>query len=90
MAALGGSFDVQVLIITVFCSMILVIAGLLLFFKSVKQGDFEHGDRLSLLPLEEDEIAAEPATAAPPAPAHSDFNRREEGKGSLPDDVSKD
>lgn len=45
----------DVLIITVFCSLILVVAGLVLFVLRLRQGDFEHGDRLSLLPLEEDE-----------------------------------
>jgi hypothetical protein len=45
----------DVLKITVFISLILAIAGLVLFVSRVKQGDLEHGDRLSLLPLEEDE-----------------------------------
>ena len=45
----------DVLIITVFCSLILVVAGLVLFVLRLRQGDFEHGDRLALLPLEEDE-----------------------------------
>jgi len=41
--------------VTVFISLILAVAGLVLFVSRVKQGDLEHGDRLSLLPLEEDE-----------------------------------
>lgn len=41
----------NVLVITVFVSLILAIAGLLLFVSRVRDGDFEHGDRLSLLPL---------------------------------------
>ena len=45
----------DVLIVTVFASLILVVAGLVLFASRLRQGDFEHGDRLSLLPLEEDE-----------------------------------
>jgi hypothetical protein len=45
----------DVLKITVFISLLLAVAGLVLFVSRVKQGDLEHGDRLSLLPLEEDE-----------------------------------
>lgn len=44
----------EALIVTIFVSMVLVFLGLLLFAKSVKEGDFEHGDRLSLLPLEDE------------------------------------
>ncbi len=44
----------DVLIITVFVSLVLGIGALLLFLKGVRQGDFDHADRLSLLPLEED------------------------------------
>jgi cbb3-type cytochrome oxidase maturation protein len=49
----------DVLIVTVFVSLILVVAGLVLFVHRLRQGDFEHGDRLSLLPLEEDESAVD-------------------------------
>ncbi len=44
----------NVLIITVFVSLILVAAGLIFFVSRLRGGDFEHGDRLSLLPLDED------------------------------------
>jgi len=70
---------VEVLIITVFCSLILVIGGLLLFFRSVRQGDFEHGDRLSLLPLEEDDNAVA---------GEENKGNDAEGKGFLPDHLS--
>lgn len=52
----------DVLVITVFASLILVAAALIFLFKRVREGDFEHGDRLSLLPLEDD------APASPPEP----------------------
>jgi len=45
----------DVLKVTVFISLLLAVAGLVLFVSRVKQGDLEHSDRLSLLPLEEDE-----------------------------------
>jgi hypothetical protein len=45
----------DVLILLLFVSLVLVGGGILLFIKGVVAGDFEHGDRLSLLPLEEDD-----------------------------------
>lgn len=47
----------DVLIITLFVSLVLVMAGLVLFVLRMRAGDFEHGDRLSLLPLQDDEPA---------------------------------
>jgi len=46
----------DVVILLVFISLILVSLGLIFFIYRLKGGDFEHGDRLSLLPLAEDEI----------------------------------
>jgi hypothetical protein len=43
------------LILTLFVSLILVGAGAILLVKLVRGGDFDHGDRLSLLPLDEDD-----------------------------------
>jgi len=40
--------------ITVFVSLLLVVGGLVLFFVRLHAGDFDHGDRLSLLPLADD------------------------------------
>ncbi len=45
----------DVLVVTLFVSLMLVIAGLVLFILRMRAGDFEHGDRLSLLPLEDDD-----------------------------------
>jgi len=45
----------DIVIVLVFISLMLVIAGLLFFFTRLFQGDFDHGDRLSLLPLEDDD-----------------------------------
>ena len=45
----------DVLIILVFVSLVLVVGALIFLFKGVRSGDYEHGDRLSLLPLEEDD-----------------------------------
>lgn len=42
----------DVLIILVFVSLVLVAGALVLLFTRIGGGDFEHGDRLSLLPLE--------------------------------------
>lgn len=45
----------QVLIITVFASLVLVVGAVLFLASRARQGDFEHGDRLSLLPLQSDD-----------------------------------
>ncbi len=45
----------DIIIALVFFSLTLVIAGLVFFFSRLFDGDFEHGDRLSLLPLEDDD-----------------------------------
>ena len=42
------------IIVLVIISLMLVIAGLVFFFTRLFEGDFEHGDRLSLLPLADD------------------------------------
>lgn len=46
------------LVLQVFVSLMLVAGGLLLFIYSVRHGDHEHADRLSLLPIEDDEAPA--------------------------------
>jgi hypothetical protein len=43
----------DILIVQVFVSLLLVAGGVLLLAFSLKQGDHEHADRLSLLPIEE-------------------------------------
>lgn len=44
----------DVLIILLFISLVFVTGAVLLFLRGVTSGDFEHGDRVSLLPLESD------------------------------------
>jgi hypothetical protein len=46
---------VEVIVILVFIGVCLVAAALIFFASRIRQGDFEHGDRLSLLPLESDD-----------------------------------
>lgn len=55
----------EIIILQVFVSLILVLGSLLLFGHSHRQRDYEHADRLALLPLDEDPPAR---AAAPPAP----------------------
>ena len=50
----------DVLILTVFISLVLVVAAVLFLIKRAKDGDFEHGDRLSLLPLDDEPRSAPP------------------------------
>lgn len=55
----------NVVVLQVFVSLMLVVGSLLLLAYSLKHADHEHADRLSLLPME-DEERAEPAAAEPP------------------------
>ena len=59
----------SVLVVLVFASIVLVAGGLLLFAFAMKQRDFEHADRLSILPLVDPPstvLAARPARAGEP------------------------
>ena len=44
----------DVLILTLFVSLVLVAGGVIFLVVRARQGDFDHGDRLSLLPLADD------------------------------------
>jgi cbb3-type cytochrome oxidase maturation protein len=44
----------DILIVLVFVSLVLVGGGVLLLLFSLHQRDFEHAERLSLLPLDDD------------------------------------
>jgi hypothetical protein len=48
----------EVVILQVFVSLMLVLGAGLLFGFTVRQHDFDHADRLALLPLEESNDAA--------------------------------
>ena len=65
----------NVLIITVFASLMLVVGGLVLFVSRIRAGDFDHGDRLSLLPLEDD-LPAQQEEASADVPADDEPERR--------------
>lgn len=54
----------DVLIVLVFVSLVLVAAALLLFAVSLRQRDFEHSERLALLPLSEPRPLRGPSDAA--------------------------
>ena len=45
----------DVVVVLVFISLMLVFGALVFFASRLKDGDFDHGDRLSLLPLQDDE-----------------------------------
>ena len=60
----------NVLTLQVFVSLMLVLGAVVLLAFSVKQADHEHADRLSLLPLEEDDPRSPlPAIPTPPVAA---------------------
>jgi cbb3-type cytochrome oxidase maturation protein len=45
---------VEILILTLFVSLVLALGGVGFFVWSVRQGAHEHSDRLALLPLRDD------------------------------------
>jgi cbb3-type cytochrome oxidase maturation protein len=45
----------DILIMQVFVSLLLVLGSVLLFLFSAKQRDFDHADRLALLPINDDD-----------------------------------
>ncbi len=52
----------DVLGLQIFVSLVLVAGAVVLFAWSARQGDHEQGDRLSLLPMEDDDPAPPGAT----------------------------
>ena len=54
-----------ILLLQIFVSLILVTGGIILFFYSVRQKDFEHFDRMALFPLEKDNDSPPAAPALP-------------------------
>ena len=58
----------NVLILQVFVSLLLVAGMVLLFVYSIRQRDYEHADRLSLFPLEDDTARAPRASRSEPHP----------------------
>ena len=53
----------SVVVLQVFVSLMLVASSVLLFLVSVRQRDHEHADRLSLIPLEDEQPAASSASS---------------------------
>jgi hypothetical protein len=50
----------EILIMQVFVSLALVAGSVLLFLFATKQRDFDHADRLALLPMDEEGTKKEP------------------------------
>ena len=59
----------EVVILQVFVSLMLVVGSLLLFAFTCRQHDFEHADRLALLPLEEPRGATDSTLATHKEPS---------------------
>lgn len=49
----------EIIIMQVFVSLLLVVGSVLLFLFTARQRDFEHADRLALLPIDSDEESNE-------------------------------
>ena len=54
----------NVIVLQVFVSLMLVAGSVLLFAFSVRHRDYEHADRLSLFPLEDDSTPEPPPSAS--------------------------
>jgi hypothetical protein len=59
---------VEIVVLQIFVSLALVLGSLVLLGVSTKQRDYEHADRLALLPIEDDERRAPRADADDFAP----------------------
>lgn len=55
----------DVVILLVFISLVLVAAGLVFFFSRLREGDFDHGERLALTPLVDDADVDDETPGAP-------------------------
>lgn len=55
----------NVMVLQVFVTLMLVAGGLVLLAYSTKHSDVDHADRLSLLPVDDDERPAKKPAAAP-------------------------
>lgn len=49
----------EILVMQVFVSLLLVLGSVLLFLFTARQRDFEHADRLALLPIDSEEEKSE-------------------------------
>ena len=59
----------SVIVLQVFVSLILVAGAIVLLACSVRSADYEHADRLSLLPMEHDESPSPTAPSIRPEEA---------------------
>jgi hypothetical protein len=57
----------EVLSLQVFVSLMLVGGSILLFMHSVRQRDYDHADRLALLPMQKDDANASPVPSTDPS-----------------------
>ena len=71
----------DVVILLVLISLALVLAGLIFFVIRLRDGDFDHGDRLALAPLLDDGVTTEERAPARPTggPIGSSIHQESEG-----------
>ncbi len=58
----------NVIVLQVFVSLMLVVGSVLLYAFSVRHRDYEHADRLSLIPLEDDTVHPQPTESSESKP----------------------
>ena len=70
----------DVVIVLVFISLVLVVAGLIFFMSRLREGDFDHGERLALSPLlDDEEVTDNQAPEAVPA-SHTHHEKPNNGE----------
>lgn len=55
----------EIVVVQVFVSLVLVVGSLILFAISARQRDYEHADRLALLPMQSDTGQPSPDKPSP-------------------------
>lgn len=60
----------SVMVLQVFVSLMLVLSSVVLFIFTVKSRTFEHSERLSLTPLESDDLSLPGKPLGSPPPQH--------------------
>ena len=67
----------EVLILQVFVSLVLVTSSIVLFAYSARRRDYEHADRLALLPIAEDDAISSPMSPPMSSPEENHVRRHD-------------
>ena len=74
----------DVVILLVFVSLVLVAAGLIFFVSRLREGDFDHGERLALSPLANDTADDDGTEASSASQSNHETNSTKKSEGGTP------